>query len=62
MPISDQCFEVREHRLEGEDHRLFVAFARKVLRWLPEERPRADDLMADDFLCQHIRERETENQ
>ena len=49
---------MRANRLEGEDYDLFVAFARKVLRWLPEERPRADDLIGDDFLSQHIRDRE----
>ena len=61
-PIPEQSFELREHRLEGEDHELFVAFARKVLRWLPEERPKADDLISDEFLTQHIRERERANE
>ncbi|KAM0424572.1 hypothetical protein ACHAPT_010291 [Fusarium lateritium] len=60
-PIPEQFFEVREHRLEGQDHDLFVMFARKTLRWLPEERPRADELIDDDFLSQHIRERERGN-
>ena len=47
--------------MEGEDHELFVAFAKKVLRWLPEERPRADELISDAFLSQHIHEREKAN-
>ena len=53
---------MREHRLEGEDHELFVALAKKVLRWLPEETHRADELISDDFLLQHIREREKASQ
>jgi hypothetical protein len=53
-PIPDQTFESLEVRLEGEDKELLVAFARKVLRWLPEERKSAGEFLeeGDDFLTQ----------
>jgi hypothetical protein len=53
-PIPDQTFESREVRLEGVDKELLVAFARKVLRWLPEERMSATELLeeGDGFLTQ----------
>jgi serine/threonine protein kinase len=53
-PIPDQTFESLEVRLEGEDKELLLAFARKVLRWLPEERKSAGEFLeeGDDFLTQ----------
>lgn len=53
-PIPDQTFESREVRLEGVDKKLLVAFARKVLCWLPEKRISAAELLdeGDDFLTQ----------
>lgn len=41
-------------RLEGVDKELLIAFARKVLRWLPEERMSATELLeeGDGFLTQ----------
>ncbi|KAK1990263.1 kinase-like protein [Colletotrichum falcatum] len=50
--IPDQSFESREIRLKGEEKELLVAFVRKVLRWLPEDRPTAEDLFKDEFLNQ----------
>ncbi|KAF2762278.1 protein kinase [Pseudovirgaria hyperparasitica] len=55
-PIPDQTLESRETRLEGEDRELLLALARKVLRWLPEERPSAEDLYGDGFLTQFMSE------
>jgi hypothetical protein len=48
-------------RLEGRDQEILVAFARKVLRWLPEERPSAGELLAqdDEFLTQFMAEMES---
>lgn len=52
-PIPDQTLESRETRLEGSDKRLLLAFVRKILRWLPEERPCAETLIEEDeFLNQ----------
>ncbi|KAK1953675.1 protein kinase [Colletotrichum sublineola] len=50
--IPNQSFESREIRLKGEEKELLVAFVRKVLRWLPEDRPTAEDLFNDKFLNQ----------
>lgn len=36
--------------LQGEDKRLFIEFASKMLRWLPEERSTAKDLYNDPWL------------
>ncbi|OAA68199.1 protein kinase [Niveomyces insectorum RCEF 264] len=51
-PIPEQTLETRETRLAGEDKALLVALARKLLRWLPEDRPAAEDLLDDAFLNQ----------
>ncbi|KAI8722690.1 Protein kinase domain-containing protein [Fusarium sp. LHS14.1] len=53
-PIPDQTLESRETRLEGVEKKLLLAFVRKILRWLPEERPRAETLIEEDeFLNQN---------
>ena len=36
--------------LHGEDKRLFLQFVRKMLKWLPEERATAAELLADPWL------------
>jgi hypothetical protein len=60
-PIPDQSLASRETRLKGRDQEILLAFARKVLRWLPEERPSAGELLAqnDEFLTQFMTEMET---
>ncbi len=55
-PIPDQTLQSREIRLEGEDRELLLALMRKFLRWLPEERPSAQDLFEDKFLTQFMLE------
>jgi hypothetical protein len=52
-PIPDQSLESRETRLQGRDSELLLTFVRKILRWLPEERPVASELWDDEFLEQH---------
>ena len=52
IPIPDQSLETRERWLSGKDHDLFLRFIRRILRWIPEERPTAEDLAHDDFLMQ----------
>ncbi len=36
--------------VEGEDKRLFLEFARKMLQWLPEDRKTAKELSKDPWL------------
>jgi hypothetical protein len=59
-PIPHQSLETREKRLEGEDKELLLGLARKILRWLPEERPSASDLFQDGFLTQWDTEKTTD--
>ncbi|KAF2150081.1 protein kinase [Myriangium duriaei CBS 260.36] len=49
-PIPDQSLESRLTGLEGKDREMVLAFLRRILRWLPEERPSAEDLFTDDFV------------
>jgi hypothetical protein len=52
-------FESRERRLKGEDKAQLLALIRKILRWLPEERPSAEDLFnTDSFLLQCCQEQD----
>ncbi|KAK2759995.1 hypothetical protein FQN54_002731 [Arachnomyces sp. PD_36] len=54
IPIPDQSFETREWRLSGEDRTIFLNFLRRALRWMPEERPSAEEFAYDDFLMQPL--------
>ncbi|KAB8270696.1 kinase-like protein [Aspergillus minisclerotigenes] len=50
VEIPEQSLEGRESRLQTDDQVLFLQFLRKTLRWLPEERPTAEDLLLDEWL------------
>ncbi|KAI9848560.1 MAG: hypothetical protein M1837_007229 [Sclerophora amabilis] len=52
ISIPDQSFESRERLLNDDDRALFLRFMRRTLRWIPEERPLAEQLAFDDFLMQ----------
>ncbi|KAF5120348.1 Serine/threonine-protein kinase SRPK [Metarhizium anisopliae] len=52
IPIPTTSFEERVTHLEGQDKQLMLSFARRALRWLPEERPTAEELAFDDWLMQ----------
>ncbi|KAI1169967.1 kinase-like domain-containing protein [Nemania sp. FL0916] len=52
-PIPQQSLESREKRLEGKDQELLLRFVRKILCWLPDDRPAAQDIFEDEFLVQH---------
>ncbi|EAW21195.1 uncharacterized protein NFIA_063560 [Aspergillus fischeri NRRL 181] len=45
-----QFLESRECRLQGDVKMPFLGFVRKALRWLPEDRPTAKELLLDDWL------------
>ncbi|RMX87549.1 hypothetical protein D0869_02287 [Hortaea werneckii] len=55
-PIPEQTLETREMRLTGKDREVLLALVRKILRWLPEERPSAEDLYEDEFILQFMKE------
>lgn len=45
---------MRSQQFSGEDKQLFIQFLRRVFRWLPDERPTAEELAYDGFLMQPI--------
>ena len=53
IPIPEQSFESREQVLDDTSKALFVQFLRRTLRWLPEERPVAEELAFDEFLMRY---------
>ncbi|KAI9669210.1 MAG: hypothetical protein M1817_004705 [Caeruleum heppii] len=50
VPSNDFTFSALTPYLQGEDKRLFIEFARKMLRWLPEERLSPKELYLDSWL------------
>ncbi|KAL4886613.1 protein kinase [Aspergillus karnatakaensis] len=52
--IPQQSFEDRELQFSGQHRTLFLDFVRRIFRWLPEERPTAEELVYDAFLMQLI--------
>lgn len=46
--------EDAEKRLEGEEKALFLNFARKMLKWKPEERSSAKELLDDPWLNERL--------
>ncbi|KNG89695.1 protein kinase [Aspergillus nomiae NRRL 13137] len=52
IPIPEQSFEMREREFSDIYRKLFLNFLRRVFRWVPEERPSAEELAYDDFLMQ----------
>lgn len=55
-PIPNQSLESRDTRMKGKDRELLLVLLRKILRWLPEERPSAEDLYEDEFITQFMSE------
>lgn len=47
-PIPDQSLETREIQLSGNNKATFLRFLRKMLRWLPENRAGAQELLFND--------------
>ena len=50
IEISSISFERLEGNLQGEPQRLFIQFLRKMLKWKPEERESARELLDDPWL------------
>lgn len=48
--VPEMSLERAEIVLEGEEKRRFLIFVRSMLRWLPEERRQAVELLADPWL------------
>ncbi|OJJ51657.1 hypothetical protein ASPZODRAFT_88270 [Penicilliopsis zonata CBS 506.65] len=55
VPIPEQSLESRAEQYHGDDKELFLSFLRRVLCWVPEARPSAEELAYDDFLMQPVR-------
>ena len=53
-PIPDFNLEKLEPRLEGEDKEAFLDFLRKMLRWKPEERLTAGEVILDPWLLMDL--------
>lgn len=47
-PIPDITLESLAIDVQGEDKEGFLSFLRKILRWVPEERPTAGELVYDE--------------
>ncbi|KAF2760067.1 putative CDK4/6 [Pseudovirgaria hyperparasitica] len=50
VKIPEDSLEESERNLEGENKALFLAFLRKMMKWRPDERSRAQELLADTWL------------
>ena len=48
--VPKDALEDAEKRLEGEEKALFLSFAKKMLKWKPEERSSAKELLGDPWL------------
>jgi len=46
---SEGNLEDAEKRLEGEEKTLFLNFVRRMLKWKPEERSSAEELLGDPW-------------
>ena len=46
--------EDSEENLQGRNKAMFLEFVRKMLRWVPEERASAKELLEDPWLCTTI--------
>ncbi|KAL4976286.1 kinase-like domain-containing protein [Aspergillus desertorum] len=49
-PVPSVLLETLETRLTGEEKELFLAFIRSMLKWMPEERKTAKQLLEHPFL------------
>lgn len=50
VDIPETTLQEREKRFRGEEKAGFLAFMRRMLCWVPEERTTADELLRDPWL------------
>ena len=50
LTIPTTSLEYEEENLQGDEKAAFLRFLSKMLRWLPEERESAKELMKDPWL------------
>ncbi|OJD10766.1 CMGC/SRPK protein kinase [Emergomyces pasteurianus Ep9510] len=55
-PIPDITLESLAVDIQGEDKKGFLSFLRKILRWVPEERPTAGELVYDEWVLKGLGE------
>ena len=48
--VPKETLKDAEKRLKGEEEVLFLSFAKKMLKWKPEERSSAKELLGDPWL------------
>ncbi|KAJ5587346.1 CMGC protein kinase [Penicillium hispanicum] len=53
-PVPDISVESLGANIKGEDKAGFFRFLRKALRWLPEERPTAYEILRDEWLMEGL--------
>ncbi|EEP75786.1 predicted protein [Uncinocarpus reesii 1704] len=53
-PIPDVSLEKLSEKMYGGEREGFLAFLRRILRWLPEERPTAEELVFDPWLMKGL--------
>ncbi|PGH04662.1 CMGC/SRPK protein kinase [Blastomyces parvus] len=58
-PIPDISLEQLAEDLEGENKKGFLEFLQRILRWLPEERPTAEELVFDPWLMEGLKLRKS---
>ncbi|KKZ63881.1 hypothetical protein EMCG_01834 [[Emmonsia] crescens] len=56
-PIPDITLESLAVDIQGEDKKGFLNFLRKILRWVPEERPTAGELVYDEWVLKGLGEK-----
>ncbi|KAG5288496.1 protein kinase [Histoplasma capsulatum G186AR] len=56
-PIPDITLESLAIDMQGEDKEGFLSFLRKILRWVPEERPTAGELVYDEWVLKGLGEK-----
>lgn len=52
--VPDTSLEEVETRLEGQDKALFLPFIRSMLKWLPEERKTAKELLLGPWVNERL--------
>jgi len=54
VPIPSVNLEKLERRLDSEDKQAFLRFIRRMLCWIPEERPSEGEVIFDPWLMEGL--------